>query len=83
MRKHRAMNWGLALFIVACMGFVQHLDSKAEEKSSLALQDAISQQRMDLRFAKAAQEMCGIGQPWRVTEDGALSCLKVAKKGAL
>ena len=80
MRTHRVMNWGLALFIVAAMGFVQHLDSKAEEKSSLALQDAISQQRMDLRFAKAAQEMCGAGQPWRVTEDGALSCITIPRK---
>jgi hypothetical protein len=79
MTTHRATNWLLAGAIVALYLVGWHLDGASDidatRASTLSMQDAIAQQRLDLRFARAAAEICGPGQPWRLTDDGSLACL--------
>ena len=79
MTRTNAINWLLALAIVALFSLMQHLDAigpsdhSTEINQAQDLQAAIKNEAAQARFAGAAAEICG-DSDWSQEPDGTLHC---------
>lgn len=81
--KNAAINWALALLIVATFAAMQQRDlgpsdHATEQAQAEDLQAAIEAEAQQARFDRAAAQICG-NAGWRQQPDGAVHC--VPRKG--
>lgn len=78
--KQTAINWALALAIVALYAVMQTVDlgpsdHDTEQAQLQDLQAAIKSEAQEARFARAAVQICGENAGWSLVDDGrAIQC---------
>ena len=80
---NHAINWTLAVAVSLVLSTAYLLDGPSDHQAAIdAAADAKAtqaEQRAQVRFEKAAQQMCGENAGWKLLDNGAVQCF--TKKG--
>lgn len=71
--RHRLTNWALALLVVALYPLMATLEDRSQRRIAAAhtqdLQTAIKNEAAQVRFERAASEICGQNAGWQLVDD--------------